>query len=92
MNINQLVLEGNKTHYRSNIEPGTKVAIVKKKDQRTNILTYGVVDKLLTSKPRHTRGIKVRLKSGDVGRVQLISIKGKYQAVKKMQSEWLTLK
>ena len=72
-NINQLVLESNNSHYyRDNIYPGLKVAIIKKKDQQSGTLTYGVVEKLLTSKPRHTRGIKVRLTSGDIGRVQQI--------------------
>ncbi len=61
--------------YRNNIQPGTTVLIVKKKDQRTGILTKGVVKNILTSKPKHTRGIKVRLDSGDVGRVQTI-VKG----------------
>ena len=71
-NINQLVLESNSHYHRDNIYPGLKVAIIKKKDQQTGILTHGVVEKLLTGNPRHTRGIKVRLTSGDVGRVQQI--------------------
>lgn len=56
--------------YRKNIHIGDKVAIVLKKDQRSGILTIGIVEKLLTSKQRHTRGIKVRLRSKQVGRVQ----------------------
>lgn len=54
---------------RNKIKPGDKVDIVLKKDQRTGNLTRGIVDRLLTSKPKHTRGIKVRLKDGQVGRV-----------------------
>jgi uncharacterized repeat protein (TIGR03833 family) len=48
------------------------VAIVLKKDQRSNALTWGVVKDLLTSAPVHTRGIKVRLIDGQVGRVKVI--------------------
>lgn len=57
---------------RSNITPGTRVAIVLKKDQRTGKLTEGVVKDLLTKSPRHHRGIKVRLADGQIGRVQKI--------------------
>jgi len=58
---------------RSNLRPGLKVAIILKKDQRSGTLTTGVIDKLLTSAPKHTRGIKVRLTDGQVGRVQSIA-------------------
>ena len=57
---------------RSNIRPGLTVAIILKKDQRSGALTKGMVDKILTSAPKHTRGIKVRLTDGQVGRVQSI--------------------
>lgn len=57
---------------RSNLRPGLAVAIILKKDQRSGTLTFGVIDKLLTSAPKHTRGIKVRLTDGQVGRVQSI--------------------
>lgn len=57
---------------RSNIKPGTEVAIVLKKDQRTGTLTYGVVKDLLTKSPTHHHGIKVRLTDGQVGRVKKI--------------------
>jgi uncharacterized repeat protein (TIGR03833 family) len=57
---------------RSNIRPGLTVAIILKKDQRSGALTRGVVDKILTSAANHTRGIKVRLTNGQVGRVQSI--------------------
>ncbi|MEQ8242421.1 YwbE family protein [Fulvivirga sp.] len=55
---------------RENIKPGSKVAIVLKKDQRSGILTEGVVKDLLTKSPKHHRGIKVRLTDGQIGRVQ----------------------
>ena len=57
---------------RENIRPGQRVAIVLKKDQRTGTLTEGVVRDLLTKAPVHTRGIKVRLTDGQIGRVHRI--------------------
>jgi uncharacterized repeat protein (TIGR03833 family) len=57
---------------RSNIKPGIVVNIVLKKDQRTGILTEGIVKDILTSAPKHHRGIKVRLEDGQIGRVQEI--------------------
>ncbi len=57
---------------RSNIKPGMKVLIVLKKDQRTGTLTEGIVKDLLTSAPKHHRGLKVRLEDGQIGRVQKI--------------------
>lgn len=57
---------------RSNIRPGLAVTIILKKDQRSGALTRGVVDKILTSAAKHTRGIKVRLTDGQVGRVQSV--------------------
>lgn len=64
--------EQNPHHYRANLKPGMKVLIVKKKDQRTGILTAGEIHKVLSPGARHTRGIKVMLKDGTVGRVQQI--------------------
>jgi uncharacterized repeat protein (TIGR03833 family) len=55
---------------RKNIYPGLLVDIVLKADQPTGKLTRGVVANLLTSSPIHPRGVKVRLTSGQVGRVQ----------------------
>ena len=57
---------------RSHIHPGSKVAIVLKKDQRTGKLTEGIVQDILTNSARHPHGIKVRLTDGQVGRVQQI--------------------
>lgn len=65
---------------RNDIHPGTEVDIVLKKDQPTGTLTHGIVQALLTSKAVHPRGIKVRLQSGQVGRVQNIYVNGvKYE-------------
>ena len=57
---------------RGGVRRGLRVAIVLKADQGTGKLTEGVVRDLLTSADYHPRGIKVRLESGDVGRVQVI--------------------
>lgn len=58
---------------RAKITPGCEVAIVLKKDQRTGALTSGRVKDILTRTPTHPHGIKVRLESGEVGRVKKIS-------------------
>ncbi|MEK7180975.1 MAG: YwbE family protein [Patescibacteria group bacterium] len=57
---------------RENIKPGLEVEIVLKEDQLTGKLTRGIVKEILTSSNTHPRGIKVRLESGEVGRVQNI--------------------
>lgn len=57
---------------RSDIKAGMAVEIVLKQDQRSGKLTKGVVKDLLTKSPNHPHGIKVRLESGDVGRVKTI--------------------
>ena len=57
---------------RINIKQGLKVNIVLKADQRSKKLTQGVVKDILTNSPSHPHGIKVRLKDGQVGRVQEI--------------------
>lgn len=58
---------------RANIKPGIAVSIVLKQDQRTGKLTEGIVQDILTNSSSHPHGIKVRLTSGEVGRVQLIN-------------------
>ena len=57
---------------RANIKPGLRVAIVQKKDQRSGKRTEGVVKDILTNSATHPHGIKVRLTSGEIGRVQKI--------------------
>jgi uncharacterized repeat protein (TIGR03833 family) len=59
---------------RSQIKPGMTVLIVLKQDQPTGRLTKGVVKDILTKSPSHPHGIKVRLQSGQVGRVKQIVI------------------
>lgn len=55
--------------YRKDIYPGLAVAIILKKDQRSGKTTEGIVKDLLTSASFHSRGIKVRLEDGQIGRV-----------------------
>ena len=55
---------------RANIQPGLRVAVVQKQDQRSGHLTEGVVQTILTKSATHPHGIKVRLESGEVGRVK----------------------
>ncbi|MFO7557308.1 MAG: YwbE family protein [Desulfobacterales bacterium] len=59
---------------RANIKPGMQVLIVLKKDQRSGNLTKGVVKDILTKSSHHSYGIKVRLESGEVGRVKEICV------------------
>lgn len=58
---------------RSNIKKGLAVSIVLKKDQRSGTLTDGIVKDILTNSTNHPHGIKVRLESGEVGRVKTIN-------------------
>lgn len=55
---------------RANIKPGIRVLIVLKKDQRSGKLTEGIVKDILTKSFTHPHGIKVRLESGEIGRVK----------------------
>ncbi len=57
---------------RADVKPGIKVSIVLKKDQRSGKLTEGIVKDVLTKSPTHPHGIKVRLESGEIGRVKKI--------------------
>lgn len=55
---------------RRDIHPGLEVEIEQKADQRTGRRTRGIVREILTSSPQHPHGIKVRLTTGEVGRVK----------------------
>lgn len=57
---------------RADIRPGLRVSIVQKADQQSGKLTEGIVKDILTSSPVHPHGVKVRLESGQVGRVKEI--------------------
>ena len=60
------------TPKRSEIQPGLRVQIIEKQNQRTGKLTEGLVAHILTSGLKHPHGIKVMLEGGKVGRVQAI--------------------
>ena len=55
---------------RKDVRPGLWVDIALKQDQRTGRLTRGVVKEILTKSSYHPHGIKVRLDTGEVGRVK----------------------
>jgi uncharacterized repeat protein (TIGR03833 family) len=57
---------------RLQLHSGLRVRIVLKQDQSSGKLTEGIVKDILTSSATHPHGIKVRLTSGAVGRVQEI--------------------
>ena len=57
---------------RVEIRIGMKVQIVEKQNQRTGLLTEGVVTRILTKSSSHPHGIKVMLADGRVGRVKVI--------------------
>ncbi len=59
--------------FRSNIKIGDKVFVVEKHNQRTNVFTEGIVEKILTNSSKHPHGIKVMLEGGIVGRVKKIN-------------------
>jgi uncharacterized repeat protein (TIGR03833 family) len=57
---------------REHLKPGMKVKIVLKKDQRTGVLTEGIIESILTKSAMHPHGIKVLLEGGAIGRVKEI--------------------
>lgn len=59
---------------RERIRVGQRVRVVQKQDQGTGKLTEGVVEEILTNSATHPHGIKVRLKTGTVGRVKEIIV------------------
>lgn len=57
---------------RVDVKIGSKVKVVEKQNQKTGILSEGVVMNILTKSTNHPHGIKVRLDNGLVGRVKVI--------------------
>jgi len=57
---------------RKDVRPGLTVDVVMKQDQHTGRLTRGIVKDVLTKSAYHPHGIKVRLETGEVGRVKEI--------------------
>lgn len=54
------------------LRPGLEVDIVLKHHQHSGELTRGIVADIMTKSSTHPHGIKVRLESGQVGRVKNI--------------------
>ncbi len=57
---------------RSKIKRGTAVWIIEKENYGTDKYKQGIVQDVLSPRESHSRGIKVRLTDGSVGRVQWI--------------------
>jgi uncharacterized repeat protein (TIGR03833 family) len=57
---------------RDDIKPGIAVMVELTEDKRTGRLTGGTVKEILTTAPIHPHGIKVKLDSGQIGRVKEI--------------------
>ncbi|MEI6695214.1 MAG: YwbE family protein [Bacteroidota bacterium] len=57
---------------RSEVIVGIEVGIVLKQDQRSGNVTQGIVKDILTKVAFHPHGIKVRLTTGEIGRVKNI--------------------
>ena len=51
---------------------GSTVLVELTEDKRTGKLTGGKVKEVLTTSPNHPHGIKVRLESGQIGRIKQI--------------------
>jgi len=67
--------------HRKDVHPGARVEIVLKKDQHSGKRTTGIVKDILTSSAFHSRGIKVRLEDGQIGRVQTVLSDGSPTAI-----------
>ncbi|MCA1754950.1 MAG: YwbE family protein [Spirochaeta sp.] len=57
---------------REDVRIGGHVSVVLKHHQASGELTEGIVERILTNSPSHPHGIKVKLSSGQVGRVKEI--------------------
>ena len=57
---------------RKNIFEGGLVEIIQKHHQRTGELTEGLVTRILTKSPQHPHGIKVKIDTGEIGRVKWV--------------------
>lgn len=57
---------------RKDIRVGGHVSVVLKHHQGSGELTEGIVERILTNSATHPHGIKVKLSSGQVGRVKQI--------------------
>lgn len=58
---------------RSDIKVGWEVAVVTKENQVSGVLVEGIVQDILTRSLYHPHGIKVRLTTGEIGRVKRVN-------------------
>jgi len=58
---------------RADIKAGMRVQIVTKQEQQSGKTTEGIVQDILTKSSTHPHGIKVRLVTGEIGRVKAAS-------------------
>lgn len=65
---------------KSQLAIGQMVSIETKRNQRTGVLTDGIIKEILTPGLSHPHGIKVRLTDGNVGRVKKILSKNQLDA------------
>lgn len=73
----EVVLKGRESvPTRAEIHIGSRVWGIEKKNYKSGILTEGVVADILTSKPVHPRGIKVRFEDGTIARIQSLTKPG----------------
>lgn len=68
-----IILETMAVPTMSQLRPGVQVNVVLKAHQQSGKLTTGQISEILT-RGDHPRGIKVRLRSGEIGRVQSLSL------------------
>lgn len=59
---------------RQNVKIGDLVQVVQKQHQRSGELTEGLVRRILTNASNHPHGIKVKLDTGEVGRVKWVLV------------------
>ena len=59
-------------NYRKNIRNGLRVKILEKENKLSGELTAGLVNLIITTAPSCPTGIKVKLASGQIGRVKEI--------------------
>ena len=57
---------------RADVKTGMRVKVIMKEDQRTGKLTEGIVKDILTKSSKASARNKVRLETGEVGRVKEI--------------------
>lgn len=57
---------------RGEVKKGAFVRIVEKQNQVSGALTEGIVKDILTKSSTHPHGIKVRLETGEIGRIKEI--------------------